>query len=269
MISIIIPTYNSADTLERCIKSILNQNYSNFEILIIDGLSTDLTSTIAQSFTDDRLRFFAEKDKGIYDAMNKGIAKAVGEYLLFLGSDDSLFDTNVLINVVKKIGKRVDGIFYGNVKMNGKSSWIKDGSIYGGAFDLKRLFNFNIPHQAILYHKSIFNKLGLFNINYPLLADHDFILRAAASNDLIYIDELIANFSLGGASGKATDKQFEKDKLKNIITYFRKKIHSSAFVDLRFFVQQAAFKHSTGISLGTRIYCILVYAKLKAQSLFS
>ena len=87
-LSIIIPTFNSANTLRRALDSIIGQTLNDLEVLIMDGVSTDQTLDIAKTYNDNRIRIFSEPDNGVYDAMNKGIDKASGEWLYFLGSDD-------------------------------------------------------------------------------------------------------------------------------------------------------------------------------------
>ena len=94
-LSIIIPTYNSASVLAKALDSIVKQNFTDWEVLVMDGVSTDNTIKVAQSYNDSRIHIFSEPDKGIYDAMNKGIEKAQGEWLYFLGSDDWLLNGNV------------------------------------------------------------------------------------------------------------------------------------------------------------------------------
>ena len=94
--SIIVPTFNSAHTLKRCLDSILSQTFKNFEIIIADGLSTDSTLMTAESMRDERINIFSEKDYGVYDAMNNAVERAQGKWILFLGSDDFLFDDFVL-----------------------------------------------------------------------------------------------------------------------------------------------------------------------------
>src|SRR5690606_10153742 len=98
LISIIIPTYNSAKTLRQALTSVVGQTYKKIEVLIIDGCSNDDTLVIVQSYAaeDSRLKWVTEPDNGIYDAMNKGIQLAKGEWLYFLGSDDKLHDEYVL-----------------------------------------------------------------------------------------------------------------------------------------------------------------------------
>lgn len=269
--SIVIPTYNSAGTIAACVESIVQQSFQDIEVLIMDGLSTDSTIEILEDFKRQlpSLKIKQEKDKGIYDAMNKGLDCAQGEYLYFIGSDDTLYDKDVLGNIFKLLSPSQPKILYGNVRMQGSNQWVEDGLIHAGEFDLKRLLSHNISHQAIFYHRSVFDKLGRYNTTYPIFADYDMNLRCFANYSFVYTDTIIANFKVGGASTGLADTAFDKDKLKNIINYFHTQLFSRAFVDCRLFVQRAAFSAGTGISLLTRLYCMLAYAKLKTQALLA
>ncbi|GHT73767.1 hypothetical protein AGMMS50262_05420 [Bacteroidia bacterium] len=157
----------------------------------MDGLSTDSTLEIVKYFNDDRIKIFSEKDEGIYDAMNKGIDRANGEWLYFLGSDDVLYDAEVLSDISSFI-KEDDGVsfIYGNVVMK------KSNDIYAGEFDRVKLFYQNISHQAIFYKKDIFALIGLFDLKYKVWADWDLNLRCFLHPNILvrYIDRIIANY---------------------------------------------------------------------------
>jgi glycosyltransferase involved in cell wall biosynthesis len=267
--SILIPTNNSAKTLQKCLENVINQTFTKFEILIIDGVSDDETLQICRAINDERIIINSEPDKGIYDAMNKGISLAKGEYLYFLGSDDTLFNQDVLQVISTEISKSKPQIIYGNVKMKGDSHLVKNNTIYGGEFDLKRLMVHNISHQAIFYHKSVFDQIGKYNINYQLFADHDFNLRAISKYKLQFIDQIIANFNVGGSSTTLKDERFEQEKIYNFIKYFGKQIHRKEFVNIRYYIKEAAINNKSKIAPMMRIYCSIIYLKLKLQSLLS
>lgn len=213
--SIIIPTYNSSKTLERCLKSILNQTFNDFEILVIDGLSLDNTIKIANSFVDERIKVFSEKDNGIYDAMNKGIEKANGEWLYFLGSDDTLYDADTLGDINLYLSSDLIDIIYGNVIF--KSSNKK----YLGEFNLEKLLleRRNICHQAVFYNKSVFKKIGNYNLKYEVLADYDLNIRAFLYENLIikHTDRIIATYNDQGISSKNVDVIFRKDLIEHYV----------------------------------------------------
>ena len=170
-LSIIIPTFNSASVLPKALGSIVSQTFTDWEVLIMDGVSTDDTLKVAQSYNDSRIRIYSEPDKGIYDAMNNGIKKAQGEWLYFLGSDDWLLNATVLNQIFSNDIEKYD-VIYGDVESTHLDQ------LHHGEWDMMKIkYKYNICHQAIFYRKKIFKKIGLYNLKYPLLADFDFNMR--------------------------------------------------------------------------------------------
>ena len=208
--SIIIPTFNAEKRLPDAINSILEQTFSDFEILIIDGKSTDGTIHIIKDYAekDKRVRFVSEKDNGIYDAMNKGITLASGEWLFFLGSDDKLFDHDVLQQVKKALTRSECDVIYGNVfseHFNG---------LYDGEFTCEKLYRRNICHQSIFLNKAVFAQVGQFNTSYKSHADWDHNIKWFFHPDIkkVFVDITIAYYSAGGYSSVNRDYLFEYDK---------------------------------------------------------
>lgn len=241
--SVIIPAYNSQTSIAHAMQSVLNQSFSDFEVLLMDAASTDGTLAIAKGFSDERISIFSETDKGPYDAMNKGILRAKGEWLYFLGSDDSLRAKNVLQKVSDYIASSPGSVVYGNVFVKGNTAWANDGDIYDGLFTIKKLMQKNICHQSIFYKKCIFSKIGLYNLKYKICADYDFNLRAAAKCNFDYLDCIIADFNAGGYSTQyLKDICFEDDKRKNIITYFSRYINKEDFSQFQPYISAIA-KH--------------------------
>ena len=213
-LSIIIPTYNSEKFIFSVIESIKVQTFSNYEIIIVDGLSTDSTLNTLETIVHSNLIIVSEKDKGIYDAMNKGICLAKGEWIYFLGSDDVLFDNQVMERVFlqhKSIIENSD-IVYGNVL------WGDSATLYKGRFSLIELYEENICHQAIFYRKSVFEKHGFYSLEFPKYADYFFNIKCFSDLDLKikYIETIIAKYSLDGFSSKDYNRDtflIEKKKL--------------------------------------------------------
>ena len=208
LISIIIPTYNSEKTLSRTLNSIQKQTFKNLEVLIMDGLSTDNTLTIAKEYSNKirSLLLYSEKDNGIYDAMNKGITKSKGDWLYFLGSDDTLFENTTLEKIAAKIPLNNVDLIYGNVystRFNG---------VYDGEFNCSKLALKNICHQSIFFNKIIFKKIGKFNLKYKSHADWDHNIRCFYSSKIKnkFVDITIANYADGGFSSLNFDKTFDK-----------------------------------------------------------
>ncbi len=233
--SIIIPTYNSGETLAQTLQSIARQSFTDFEVWIIDGQSTDNTLAIARTFQPEipQLHIVSEPDKGIYDAMNKGIDKAQGRWLYFLGSDDYFYDNEVLKTVFKATN-RLDLsnklLLYGNVVFVGK----EDGTIYDGVFDTKKILHKNICHQACFYKKEVFDLIGKYNTGIPLYADYDMNLKIFGKykHKTGYIDTLVAYYNTLGVSGTQPDKDnfFEHKRWHTIIQSFKYRILSKPFI---------------------------------------
>ena len=163
LISVITVVYDAVENLESAIQSVLNQTYDNIEYILIDGGSTDGTLDIIRKYDDVIDYWVSEPDSGVYDAMNKGVGLSQGEYVLFLGSDDSLFD--VLHEAVDCFGNGIGIVsYYGNVILS------KDKRVYDGKFYPLKLFIKNIPHQAIFYSKCVFDAYK-FNCKYKYVAD--------------------------------------------------------------------------------------------------
>lgn len=204
-ISVVTVCYNAADTIERTILSVLNQTYHDIEYIIIDGGSTDGTVEIIRKYADRIAYWVSEPDKGIYDAMNKGIKVSKGEYIYFLGADDILCE-NILL-VIAPLLTHTCTIYYGNVYM------VNQKKIYGGLFSCYKLAIHNICHQAILYHRSVYNE-RLYDVNYRLFADYVFNIQSWGDKRIkfVYLPFIIANFNdCGRSSAKKNDSLFLKN----------------------------------------------------------
>jgi glycosyltransferase involved in cell wall biosynthesis len=214
--SIIIPTYNSEATLSRALDSIVSQTFQNYEILIIDGLSSDNTKSLVEAYRINHsyIRWFSQKDNGIYDAMNNGIINSRGKWLYFIGSDDFLFDNHVLFNVLSHIEDKVQGV-YGNV-----FSAIHN-SLYDGKFTYEKLRHKNICHQAIFFKKVVFEKVGNFDVSYRVLGDWHHNIRWFYNDDIPiqFIDLTIAQYSDGGYSSLHRDEKFSATKNQLFLKY--------------------------------------------------
>lgn len=207
-ISVITPTYNSAKTIEGTIKALLHQSFFDFEYIIIDGLSKDNTLDIIKSYIsqfEDKgvsVRIVSEADKGVYDAMNKGIALAEGE-LIGINNSDDWYEDHALEMMWShfKASECHNSMLYGMERL-----W-KDGKIYnvqrrGAAF----LSEGSMPHSTFFVPKSVYQKYGAFDLSVKVLADYDFICRCVSQGvQLVEIDYIISNFVLGGLSSSYFD----------------------------------------------------------------
>lgn len=218
LISIITPTRNAAATLGRCLKSVAIQSYPNWEHWILDAVSEDETVPIASHAAgqDPRVHVLSEADGGIYDAMNKGIRLAHGEWLYFLGADDELFDADVLASML--VPDNIDCDFlYGNVLL------IPRQVIYDGPFDLTKLLISNISHQAVFYRRALFERLGGFDVRFPVQADWEFNLRCMLDTAVRfrYVETVVARYQQGGTSGITPDPAWRAERPRLLGRHFK------------------------------------------------
>jgi len=205
-LSIITVCYNAEKEIEKTINSVLAQSYSNYEFIVIDGKSKDRTLDILEDynncFLNKKINFkvFSELDNGIYDAMNKGIKKAQGEWLLFLNSGDTLFDENVLNDFMDNKYSKSIKLIYGNTNLIYSSK--KSKVIRNNNLNRFKLLFYTINHQSIFFNYKIFERFGFYNTKYKIIADKDIILKAYFNKKikLHYIDKVVANFDMNGLS---------------------------------------------------------------------
>jgi glycosyltransferase involved in cell wall biosynthesis len=213
VVTVITAVLNGAQSIERSMSSVIGQTFSSFEYIIIDGGSRDNTVDILRRYEDSIEYWVSEPDRGIYDALNKGVAVARGEWLYFLGADDLLVDPRVLEKVFDR--SRDTLFIYGDV-LYGDS-----GAIYGGAFSRRMLTERNICQQGIFYSSDLFSRMGPFDIKYPLLADWLYNMRVFSLKESRpdHLDMVIAEYSLSGASSRKLDLSFYGDRLQLIRKY--------------------------------------------------
>lgn len=217
LVSVICAVFNGGATIEKSVKSIINQTYPNIEYIIIDGVSTDNTLDIIRKYENEIAHFSSERDKGIYDAMNKGIKVAKGEWLFFLGCDDYIVDDNVFMSIFtnSNLVKNND-VIYGDVIF--QHAQCK----FDGKYDEQKMMWQNICHQSIFYHQSIFDRFGKFRLEYPMLADWEFNIRWFADKQIrrSYIDKVITLYNEKGSSANKGDPQFHASYYKLLYNNF-------------------------------------------------
>ena len=213
-ISVIIATYNAEKYIARALESIINCDECIIECIIVDGVSNDNTLNIIKLYKEKiDLTIISEKDKGIFDALNKGCNLAKGEYIYILGADDEIIPNG--LKLLSKENNNSD-IVYGKVmkrEINGKLYCPK-------AKDTKMLkYNMPFSHQGMIMKTAILHKLGGFNVKYKLCADFDLVQRAYLNNaSFKYVNTEIAYFSTEGASRVGifkVDKEVRKICINN------------------------------------------------------
>lgn len=198
--SIITVCYNAADTIEKTIQSVLNQTCKDFEYIVIDGASTDGTVDIVYSYNKQLSYFVSEPDKGIYDAMNKGIRASKGTYIAFMNAND-WYETDALEIIMQRAKCGMPEILYGLVRQY--DNGVHKGYIgTSGSFDPEELHFVNLYcHQGLFIKKTLFEQLGVYDTTYRILADYEWILNAHDMDiNPVIVQQIVANYAMGGIS---------------------------------------------------------------------
>lgn len=215
-ISIITAVFNGEQHISKTIESVLGQTYSNLEYIVIDGGSTDKTAEIIKSYGSKIHCFLSERDQGIYDALNKGIALAKGDIIGLLHADD-LFAKNSTLSLIAKqfVETQADGV-YSDLIYFKKINEIERQTIrYWKSEPFSRnllMQGWMPPHPTLYLKKAVFQNVGSYDLGYPIAADYDFILRLFQSADFkfSYLPEVTVLMQVGGVSNRNLRKILEK-----------------------------------------------------------
>ena len=223
--SIITVTRNAARHIGACLDSVAAQTHLKIEHLVIDGASTDGTQDIVAHQIRRPAFLVSEPDCGIYSAMNKGLARATGDYILFLGADDFLFDKAVLADVAAFLtAQGFPDVIYGDIETRAPSG---RRGIYRAprpADALDVMICGCLPHQATFAHRRVFfDRVGLFDTRYRVQADYDWFLRVLGAEglEIRHMDRIIASFALDGASSQLQRGQGETYAIQNAFPLYR------------------------------------------------
>ncbi|QIP12030.1 glycosyltransferase [Spirosoma aureum] len=225
--SIITVSYNAIKTLEQTIKSVLLQDRTLFEYIIIDGRSNDGTVDYIKKYEKDIKYWISEQDKGIYDAMNKGIEKAEGRWILFLGADDRL-EPNILNEVNKYLDDSMDLIFGNVIFTNGKK--------YNSTFNVKTLLNNTVHHQGAFYNRKIFETFR-YDISIKIMADYELnLLIYLARMRRKKLDIVVSECNLHGLSSEVDNTLQELDLIHDKYYNFILKLVVSNAIKIKYFL---------------------------------
>ncbi|MCX5774203.1 MAG: glycosyltransferase family 2 protein [Fusobacteria bacterium] len=209
-ISIVTVCLNSEKTIRETVESVLKQSYNDIEYIIIDGSSSDSTVDIIKSYEEKfknrgfEYKWISEPDKGIYDAMNKGIILSCGEIVGLINSDDQYHNINIINTISRTFKEKKVGAVYGNMLVRKSENCEKliVGKVpekINGLISHKMRIN----HPTFFVRKSIYLKLGVFDIRFKVIADKDFIIRMVKNKvEIIKINEIVAIMDVGGISGE-------------------------------------------------------------------
>lgn len=237
LVSLITTVFNNKETIEDAIKSVLNQSYPNIEYIITDGGSTDGTIEIINKYKNKINKFVSEPDKGIYDGMNKGIKLSSGDIIGILNSDDLYASNDVIEKVVNEMEEKNVDVCWGDlvyvdakntdkVIRYWKSSEYKEGKFKKGWMP---------PHPTFFVRKWVYDKYGMFNLDFPISADYELMLRFLEKYKInsCYIPQVLVKMRVGGKSNKSI-----KNIIKaNIECYRAWKVNGLRINPLRIFLK--------------------------------
>lgn len=209
-ISIITVSYNSASTIEDTIKSVLAQNYADLEYLIIDGGSKDNTMEIVGKYKDKIAIIISEPDKGIYDAMNKGVKLATGEVVGILNSDDFFQHETVLKEVADAFSSGGFDACYGDIEYVDRLDTNKKVRFWkAGEYEKNKLESgWIMPHPAVFIKKETYSRNGLYNLDFPIAADYELLLRYLMQGAKVkYINSTLVCMREGGTSAMSLEQR--------------------------------------------------------------
>jgi glycosyltransferase len=205
LVSIITICYNREATIAKSIESVLSQDYSNIEYIIIDGNSNDGTKEIIKSYSDKISCFISESDNGMYDAINKGLTLANGDIVGLMHSDDEFYDNTIISQIVLAFenNNNTFGIYGNGIYV---SNDINENIIrerIGGNYSLNKIKNGWLPlHPTVYLKRSLIEKYGYYNLDFQIASDTEFLLRYLYKYQiqLIYIDSYLVKMRMGGLS---------------------------------------------------------------------
>lgn len=223
-LSIITINYNNASGLKKTVDSVINQKYKDFEYIIIDGKSTDNSVDVIKSINLPNFNWISEEDSGIYNAMNKGIKMAEGDYLLFLNSGDFLKNNKVLDEVLFNIKKSVS--FIGcNLILNYKNE--KKIKKHPEKISFSYLLTSTILHPSTFIKKEMFDKYGFYNEENKIVSDWEFFFKAIALNGESFqkIDKELTIFDMYGISSNSENSDIVKYEKEQVFNKYLKSIY--------------------------------------------
>lgn len=201
LVTIITVVYNKVDTIERTIESVSEQTYKNIEYFVIDGGSTDGTVEIIKKYQKNISFYISEKDKGIYDAMNKGLKKANGEIIGFLNADD-WYERDTIQNVVSAFKNTKAEIVHGSVNRVYPDNRIV--RLLSNKELSPMWYSMAVFHPATFIRKEVYDRYGLFDEQYKIAADYELLLRFYSNGvEFCSDDNIIVNFTTGGISSSS------------------------------------------------------------------
>ncbi len=239
-ITVITVVYNNVETIERTIRSVLDQTYTDYEYLIVDGGSTDGTLDVIIKYQDRITKWISESDRGIFDAMNKGITIATGEVIAFLNSDD-WYEVDALEYVYREFMQSNIDILFCRIFKEWKDDR-EDGAMAKVMVGKDLYRSKNLMHPAVFAKRVLFDKIGAYDLQYPLTADNDWFKKVIEMGGCyICSNKITTHYSMNGISGRNIEQllielqrrdlehSVSNDHAQEIINYYKENIARHTF----------------------------------------
>lgn len=224
ILSLITVTFNSSNTLCDTLQSVLDQNFTDIEYIIVDGASNDGTVSIIKEYEpkfNGRMKWISEPDKGLYDAMNKGIRMATGDVVGILNSDDLFMDNEVIANIAAAFDEQTDAVF-GNLYFVNQEDVNQIVRVWKGSPCKSFKTGWHPAHPTFYVRRDAYEKYGAFDTTFDVSADFELMLRLIEKNGIRtkYLDRYMVRMRMGGESTGSIKNIIRGNK--NILRAFRK-----------------------------------------------
>lgn len=205
-ISLVMAVRNGEGTIRAAVNSVLQQNYECWELVVVDGCSTDATLEVLSAYSDNRIKVTSEVDSGIYDALNKGVRRATGDVIGFLHSDDELAHPDTLGKIASAFQNQSVDACYGDLQYVSRRdpSRVIRRWVAGNFAEWKLRFGWMPPHPTFYAKYSLYDKLGGFDESYRIASDYEITLRfLSRAIDVAYIPDFLVRMKVGGVSNRS------------------------------------------------------------------
>ncbi len=210
-LSIVLATWQAASTLQACLQSTIEQSFTHWELLVADGASTDGTVDLIEQFEHHIAWWDSEKDSGIYDAWNKALAHARGEYVCFIGADDKWADVASLSRLFDAIGN--DDYDLVTSKGHFYNTETEKSFAFGSAWNYKRFgTRMIICHPGLMHRRSLFDEHGLFDTSYSITGDLEFLLRLPEDMRTLHVESTSLVIEMAGVSRQNVGKRLKEQR---------------------------------------------------------
>jgi glycosyltransferase involved in cell wall biosynthesis len=207
-VTVVVATFNASHTIDRCLESVFTQTYPHRELLVVDGASTDGTAEAVRRQSERIAWWVSEPDSGVYDAWNKALAHASGDWIVFLGADD-VFASHQAISRMASHLRAAEGryrVVYASVDVVAQDGMVvraagEPWALAGPAFRERMA----IPHQGTFHHRSLFEEHGSFDPGFRICGDYEFLLRELLEHEALFVPDLtVVKMGYGGLSHSPT-----------------------------------------------------------------